>query len=179
MFKNFEIIGFGISVLLMAVAIYLIRVDVANFGTTEPDASQVAAAVVTVDNGADDQVAATENALYEAVDNRGTVERLVIDDVVVGTGDEVAEGDTVVVNYIGRLQNGTEFDNSYKRGEAFTFKVGAGRVIQGWDIGVVGMQVGGQRILVVPPVLAYGSGAVGPIPPNSTLVFAIELLEIQ
>jgi FKBP-type peptidyl-prolyl cis-trans isomerase len=105
--------------------------------------------------------------------------KLVIDDIVIGTGEEVKEGDTVSVHYIGTLPDGTEFDNSNKRGEPFEFTVGEGRVIKGWEDGLVGMKVGGQRILVIPPELAYGSQAMGPIPANSTLVFAIELLEIK
>jgi FKBP-type peptidyl-prolyl cis-trans isomerase len=85
----------------------------------------------------------------------------------------------VSVHYIGTLQDGTEFDNSKKRGAPFEFKVGEGRVIAGWEEGLVGMQVGGQRVLVIPPEKAYGSNGVGPIPGNATLVFSIELLEIK
>lgn len=85
----------------------------------------------------------------------------------------------VVVHYVGTLPDSTEFDNSRRRGQPFTFQVGAGSVIKGWDEGLVGMKVGGQRILVIPPDKGYGAQAVGPIPANSTLVFAIELLEIR
>ncbi|MCA9363117.1 FKBP-type peptidyl-prolyl cis-trans isomerase [Candidatus Kaiserbacteria bacterium] len=104
---------------------------------------------------------------------------MVIDDVKIGAGEEVKSGDTVSVHYIGTLQNGTEFDNSRKRGEPFQFKIGAGMVIKGWDEGLLGMKVGGQRVLVIPPDKAYGEEGVGPIPPNSTLVFAIELVDIR
>jgi peptidylprolyl isomerase len=83
------------------------------------------------------------------------------------------------VHYVGTLQNGTEFDNSKKRGQPFEFTVGAGQVIKGWDQGLVGMKVGGQRILVIPPDMAYGERGVGPIPGNATLVFSIELIDVK
>jgi peptidylprolyl isomerase len=104
---------------------------------------------------------------------------MVIDDIKVGTGDVVEEGDSVVVNYVGTLQDGTEFDNSKKRGQPFEFKVGGGMVIPGWEQGLVGMKEGGERVLVIPPELAYGENGIGPIPPNATLVFSIELIEVK
>ena len=101
-----------------------------------------------------------------------------ITDLVVGDGAEAIAGQTVVVNYRGTLANGTEFDSSYGRGP-FSFPLGGGRVIQGWDEGVAGMKVGGKRKLVIPPDLAYGErGAGGVIPPNATLTFEVELLRI-
>ena len=104
---------------------------------------------------------------------------LKIQDLKVGTGPEAKSGYTVAVNYLGTLENGTKFDSSYDRNEPFQFVLGAGQVIQGWDIGVAGMKVGGKRKLIIPPALAYGERGVGPIPPNSTLVFEIELLAVQ
>ena len=103
---------------------------------------------------------------------------LVSQDLVVGTGATAATGDTVTVNYVGTLANGTKFDSSYDRNQPFTFRLGAGQVIAGWDQGVVGMRVGGKRRLTIPPSLGYGSQANGPIPANSTLIFEIELLSI-
>jgi len=103
---------------------------------------------------------------------------LVSQDLVVGTGATAATGDTVTVNYVGTLANGTKFDSSYDRGQPFTFRLGAGQVIAGWDQGVVGMRVGGKRRLTIPPSLGYGGQANGPIPANSTLIFEIELLSI-
>lgn len=103
---------------------------------------------------------------------------LTVEDLVVGTGATAAAGDTVTVHYVGTLLNGTKFDSSYDAGRPFTFKIGAGQVIAGWDQGVPGMKVGGKRRLTIPPSLGYGNQAVGPIPPNSTLRFDIELLSI-
>ncbi|MAZ56424.1 peptidylprolyl isomerase [bacterium] len=89
------------------------------------------------------------------------------------------KGDYVTVHYIGSLPNGQQFDNSYKKGEPFSFKVGDGKVIAGWEEGILGMKVGGQRILVIPASMAYGSKAMGPIPGGSNLVFTVELLSIE
>ncbi len=101
-------------------------------------------------------------------------------DLVVGDGQEAKAGDTVSVHYTGWLEDGTKFDSSVDRDQPFEFQLGAGRVIQGWDEGVAGMKVGGQRKLTIPPELGYGaSGAGGVIPPNATLIFEVELLEIR
>jgi hypothetical protein len=103
---------------------------------------------------------------------------LVIDELIVGTGATAATGDTVTVHYVGTFTNGTKFDSSYDAKQPFTFRIGVGQVIAGWDQGVPGMRVGGKRRLTIPPELAYGSSGRGSIPPNSTLVFEIELLSI-
>ncbi|HEY6736220.1 MAG TPA: FKBP-type peptidyl-prolyl cis-trans isomerase [Candidatus Saccharimonadia bacterium] len=100
-------------------------------------------------------------------------------DEVVGTGAEAKAGQTVTVNYVGTLTDGTKFDSSYDRNQPFSFKLGAGEVIQGWDQGVAGMKVGGKRKLVIPPSLGYGAQANGKIPANSTLVFEVELLDVK
>lgn len=120
-----------------------------------------------------------EEKLKAAINSNGELTSMVIDDVVIGKGAEVKNGDTVSVHYVGTLQNGTEFDNSQKRGEPFTFTVGSGMVIRGWEEGLIGMKKGGQRLLVIPPSMGYGANAIGPIPPNSTLLFSIELVEIK
>lgn len=101
------------------------------------------------------------------------------EDLTVGNGDEAVAGKKVTVNYVGTLTNGTKFDSSYDRNQPFSFNLGAGEVIQGWDQGVVGMKVGGKRKLVIPPELGYGGQAAGSIPPNSTLIFEIELLKVE
>lgn len=108
------------------------------------------------------------------------VTELVIEDLQEGTGEVAKAGDRVTVHYRGTLTNGTKFDASYDRGEPFTFGLGAGQVIKGWDQGVAGMKVGGKRKLTIPPSLGYGArGAGGVIPPNATLVFEVELLKVN
>ena len=104
---------------------------------------------------------------------------LLVEDVLVGDGEEAGTGDRVVVNYTGRFVNGEVFDSSLVRKEPFQFVLGVGQVIKGWDDGIVGMRVGGKRILSVPPELGYGSQDYGPIPGNSTLIFEVELLKVE
>jgi FKBP-type peptidyl-prolyl cis-trans isomerase len=105
---------------------------------------------------------------------------LKIDDLKPGTGDEAKSGTTVTVHYVGTLTNGTKFDSSRDRGKGFAFRLGAGQVIKGWDQGVAGMKVGQVRKLTIPAHLAYGDRGFPPvIPPNSTLVFEVELLEVK
>ena len=104
---------------------------------------------------------------------------LQIEDLKVGTGAEAKAGQKVQVHYVGTLTDGSKFDSSRDRGEGFDFKLGAGQVIKGWDQGVAGMKVGGMRKLTIPPELGYGAGGYPPvIPPNSTLVFEVELLKV-
>ncbi|MDZ4694413.1 MAG: FKBP-type peptidyl-prolyl cis-trans isomerase [Deltaproteobacteria bacterium] len=105
--------------------------------------------------------------------------QLEIKEITVGTGDEVKSGQTVNVHYTGWLTDGTKFDSSVDRGKPFSFRLGAGMVIKGWDQGVAGMKVGGKRKLTIPPELGYGErGAGGVIPPGATLVFDVELLSM-
>ena len=109
------------------------------------------------------------------------ITQLQVTDEVVGTGATAMTGDSVTVDYVGSLTNGTVFDASKNHGTTgFTFNLGAGQVIQGWDQGIVGMKVGGKRKLVIPASLAYGNQAVGNvIPANSALIFEVELLKVQ
>ncbi|MBI2452883.1 MAG: FKBP-type peptidyl-prolyl cis-trans isomerase [Parcubacteria group bacterium] len=104
---------------------------------------------------------------------------ITIEDILVGQGAEAKTGNTVSVQYRGTLLNGIQFDSSYDRGEPFSFTIGQGQVIRGWEQGIPGMKVGGKRKLVIPSALAYGDRAIGSIPPNSTLVFEVELLLVQ
>jgi FKBP-type peptidyl-prolyl cis-trans isomerase len=101
-------------------------------------------------------------------------------DVVVGTGAEAQSGQQVTVHYTGWLTNGQKFDSSRDRNDPFTFALGGSQVIKGWDLGVAGMRVGGQRRLIIPSDLGYGArGAGGVIPPNATLIFDVELFGVR
>lgn len=103
---------------------------------------------------------------------------LVVEDVVLGAGESAQAGDILIVHYTGSLIDGTIFDTSRDNREPFEFVLGEGHVISGWDQGLVGMQEGGLRLLLIPPHLGYGGSQRGPIPPNATLLFEVELLEI-
>ncbi len=102
-----------------------------------------------------------------------------IEEVTVGTGAEAKAGDVVTVHYDGTFPDGKMFDSSRKRNDPFVFTLGSGHVIKGWDHGVAGMKVGGTRKLTVPPDEAYGPRGIGPIPPNATLHFTVELLGVD
>ncbi|MBA3747447.1 MAG: FKBP-type peptidyl-prolyl cis-trans isomerase [Solirubrobacterales bacterium] len=105
---------------------------------------------------------------------------LVTDDVVVGEGEAAKPGSHVHVHYVGvSFSSGKQFDASWDRGSTFDFALGAGSVIQGWDFGVTGMREGGRRTLVIPPSMGYGSRGVGPIKPNETLVFVVDLVKVS
>lgn len=177
MINKFEATGIFVCVGIMAFALFLMRIDVqTNLLSATRDDSQTATIINASEDGAEEKLL---NSVKDSIDMDGGVNNMIIDDVVIGEGPEVKAGDSISVNYIGTLQNGQQFDNSYTTGTPFTFTVGEGRVIKGWDEGVVGMKKGGQRILVIPADLAYGTKAVGPIPANATLVFSIELLDIK
>ena len=105
---------------------------------------------------------------------------LEIEDQIVGDGEEAVAGQTVEVHYTGWLTDGTKFDSSHDRDQTFSFKLGGGQVIAGWDQGVAGMKIGGARKLTIPPELGYGErGAGGVIPPGATLVFKVELIGLS
>ena len=105
---------------------------------------------------------------------------LIVETLHPGTGPVAKKGDTVKVHYVGTLTSGAPFDSSRDRGEGFTFELGAGHVIEGWDTGVAGMAVGELRKLTIPPAMGYGAGGYPPIiPANATLVFEVELLAIR
>jgi peptidylprolyl isomerase len=178
MFNKLELFGAGLSVFMMALALYMVQAGPVLFKAGPAGQTAQVTGSVTVGQS-DDVNQARTDAYLKATDDQGNFKNMVIDDVKIGNGAEVKKGDAVSVHYIGTLQGGQEFDNSNKRGEPFSFTVGAGQVIAGWDQGLVGMKVGGQRVLVIPPALAYGEKGIGPIPGNATLVFSIELLEIK
>lgn len=109
-----------------------------------------------------------------------TASGLMIEDIIVGEGDEARHGHAVLVHYTGWLMDGRKFDSSKDRREPFEFRLGGREVIAGWDEGVAGMKIGGTRKLTIPPELGYGTrGAGGAIPPNATLLFEVELLALD
>ncbi len=178
-FNKTEAIGIFLSIAVMALALSVIRFQTDVFMAKNTVDSATQGAVVAVSQE-EDKEAGLEKALKDAHSADGELVEMVTDDVRMGTGDvAVEEGDTVTVHYIGTTQDGVKFDSSYERGTPFIFTVGGGKVIEGWEKGLIGMKVGGQRILVIPGSMAYGNMQVGAIPPNATLVFAVELLEIK
>lgn len=176
---KFEATGIFLSIAVMAIALVLLRFEAKDGSILATIDSESQGAVVVANEEvkvSDEELA---NALLGASTAGGELRDLVVDDVKIGTGNEVKDGDSVTVDYIGTTQEGVQFDSSYARGETFTFTVGEGKVIEGWEKGLLGMKVGGQRILVIPPHMAYGNRQVGPIPANSPLVFAIELHKVE
>jgi len=178
MFNKFELLGIGASIGSMALALYLLHGHTGTMTLAQSIPKDSQSAIVVVGSEGD-QRAALHDAIVNAATPNGTVKKLVIDDVILGNGPEAKVGDSVTVHYVGTLQNGDEFDNSRKRGTPFTFTLGEGKVIKGWEEGVVGMKAGGKRVLVIPSDKAYGDKGFGPIPGGATLVFAVELLSIQ
>ncbi len=124
--------------------------------------------------------AVSQNDQENNSSNNFEVQGMKVEIVAQGSGTVAKNDDSVTVNYVGTLADGTTFDSSYDRNAPFTFPVGQGRVIKGWDLGIVGMKVGEKRKLTIPPDLAYGpSGFMGVIPPNATLNFEVELLQVN
>ena len=158
--------GIAVALALIVILVFFIFPGLSPFGSLNP-ADQAAMSAT--------DLATTTNSMPENTD------QLQISDSTTGTGDLAETGDTVTVNYVGSLTNGTVFDASANHGSTgFTFKLGAGQVIKGWDQGIVGMKVGGKRRLVIPAALAYGDQAVGGvIPAGSTLIFEVELLSVK
>lgn len=174
--NKFEAAGIFLAVGIMAVALAFVRFSTdALTKAPSMEGETNLATVVAVGNTPD----AVEKGITESVNMNGELTKLVINDVTFGSGVAVKKGDTVTVHYKGTLKDGRVFDDSRVRGEPFSFTVGDGMVIQGWEEGLVGMQAGGERILVIPPEMAYGNREIGIIPANSTLIFAIELLSIE
>ena len=147
------------------------------------------AAIAIAGCGGGDSTTGSETAESAATTTKPVVKaptgappkQLEVKDLVEGSGEEAAAGDKVTVDYVGvNYKSGKEFDSSWSRNEPFTFTLGAGEVIPGWDQGVEGMKVGGRRELIIPPELAYGSAGSPPaIPPNETLIFVIDLREVS
>ncbi len=143
--------------------------------TTKPDSAASLSGEV-VDGASSPTPTPVEFTQYDKYRDNATT---LFGDLQEGKGATVAAGSTLMVQYRGWLTNGTLFDESYSRSSGFGFKEGDHRVIRGWEEGLMGMKVGGKRRLIVPPALGYGADAHGPIPPNSVLVFDVELLSVQ
>ncbi|MHB8660596.1 MAG: FKBP-type peptidyl-prolyl cis-trans isomerase [Minisyncoccota bacterium] len=167
--------GIAVALALVVVIAFFIFPGLLPFGAPAASNEAATGAAVTNDNN---QTATTTTTMPT-----GNSDQLQIIDETVGTGATAAAGDTVTVNYVGSLTNGTVFDaskNHQQTANGFTFPLGAGQVIKGWDQGIVGMKVGGTRKLIIPASLAYGNQAVGGvIPANATLIFEVELLNVQ
>ncbi len=163
--------GIAVALALVVVVLFFVLPGLSPFGSPVP-AHEAAPQVTT-------QTSTTTSSTTTMPTE--PITKLMMKDDIVGTGATAAVGDSVTVNYVGALTNGKVFDASANHGTAgFTFTLGAGQVIKGWDEGIVGMKVGGKRTLIIPAALAYGSQAVGDaIPANSDLVFQVELLNVQ
>lgn len=162
--------GIAVTLALVVVAIFFVFPGLSPF----PTASSPAAGTQAND-------LQMQNDSTTTMDTSGNSNQLQAVDEVVGTGATAETGDTVTVQYVGSLTDGTVFDASKNHGDqGFTFQLGAGQVIKGWDLGVAGMKEGGKRKLVIPAALAYGDQAVGNvIPAGATLVFEVELVKVQ
>ena len=163
MFNKLEIAAAGLGIVIIVVAFILLQ-----------DRAQLTLATNTQSASVLEGTIASDNNNEMSVKNN-----LIVNDIKEGTGKPVETGNIVTVHYVGTFEDGQEFDASKRRGEPLTFKVGAGNVIRGWEEGLLGMKVGGERALIIPPELAYGERGIGPIPPNTTLKFNIELLAID
>ena len=166
-----------ILILVLALAVY-------GFATKKSDKPNAVSTIptITVSNTPASALPTSKSSSASATLTPTTmkdVNKLVIEDIKVGTGEAALAGKKITVNYRGTLTNGTEFDSSYKRNEPFSFTLGAGEVIQGWDQGFAGMKVGGKRKLMIPAAMGYGARATGAIPANSTLIFDVELLSVE
>jgi len=152
-----------------------------NNTNDESTATPEAAATETATPSATETSAAPANKPTVNLPKGKPPKKLIIKDLKKGDGPAAKPGDTVAVQYVGvNFDGGKQFDASWDRGEPFSFPLGAGQVIKGWDLGVAGMKVGGRRMLVIPPDLGYGPDGQPPvIEPNETLVFVIDLLAIQ
>ncbi len=170
--SKFKIVNFLGYVLLIGLATAVI-IYVLNY-SAKPQA------VIQTDTNSQKEVVAEPSPIVENNNMQENVTELKMEDLVVGTGAEAVSGKVISVHYTGTLTNGTKFDSSKDRGTPFEFTLGAGEVIQGWDKGFAGMKVGGKRKLTIPSDMGYGAqGAGGVIPPNATLIFEVELLDVK
>jgi len=148
----------------------------------------IALAIITIgfyfvykNSGSNGQEIETENSNQETELNDNKKQELETEVLKEGSGQEAKNNDMVTVHYAGSLEDGTKFDSSIDRGEPFVFTLGISQVIEGWDLGILGMKIGEKRKLIIPPELGYGETGTpgGPIPPNAVLIFEVELLSID
>jgi FKBP-type peptidyl-prolyl cis-trans isomerase len=170
----------AVGVALVAAAVLFFGGSIWNFITgSGASNAQYQASVESAAQGAASTTPAGAAQTSKIMQNISKIKGLEIYDEQVGDGAVAKAGQTVTAHYIGLLTNGTKFDSSVDRGQPFSFKLGTGQVIKGWDLGIAGMKVGGIRRLVISPELAYGSQVMGPIPANSTLIFEVQLLNVK
>lgn len=169
--------GIAVALALVLIIVFFVLPSLSVFGTSTSSGA-AASGTTTINNNI--KTAAT-TSMSDQINTTPQATQLIEQDEVIGTGATAVAGDTITVNYVGSLTNGTVFDASADHGTSgFTFVLGAGSVIKGWDEGIVGMRVGGKRKLIIPASLAYGNQAIGNIiPANSTLIFEIELLKVK
>jgi len=170
--KKYLLVTIFLAVLLAASGIYALSTknkEISLNGTL-----QTLAPSATIEPSAEPTSTSSATKIMDKV-----TELQIIDEKI-GTGDPATVGKSITVNYAGTLQDGTKFDSSYDRGTPFTFTLGAGEVIKGWDEGFAGMKVGGKRKLMIPSSMAYGdNGIPGAIPGGATLIFEVELLKVE
>lgn len=176
--RVFAWVGVGVAVLATVAlsAAVIIQQIIANQNASQTNlsASQASALACT-----DSDLEPTYPVPAQFIPDQ-SITSLQVTDLTVGTGQAAKNGDCLVVKYYGTLaSNGVKFDENYTQPNAFAFRIGQGQVITGWDQGLIGMKVGGERRLVIPPALAYGSTGQGTIPANATLVFDVRLLKIK
>ncbi len=165
----------GIVIAIIAAVGLLVISQTSSSSSSSPSAPETTPAALTPGNSV---LCASQPPALTGVKD-ADVKELKLEDKIIGSGAEAVSGKPIVMNYIGRLTNGTQFDASCGK-DTFTFNLGQGQVILGWDKGIVGMKVGGIRRLIIPASLGYGAaGAGGVIPPNAALVFDVELLEVK
>ena len=172
--------GIAVALALVVVIMFFILPGLSPFGTTAPSNEAAAVEVATTTDITNTTAQVAPTTTMPPVTQ--PITQLMMKDEVVGTGATATAGDSVTVNYVGALTNGTVFDASANHGTTgFTFPLGAKQVIQGWDQGIVGMKEGGKRTLLIPASLAYGNNPPpgSGIPADSALVFEVELLKVQ
>lgn len=168
-----------VSVLFFLIALLIVGVAY-TFSTRKNNNSLQTGSSSDIITTEENKGAVASTSATASTTNMEKVTELKIEDLTIGSGDTAVAGKTVSVNYVGTLTDGTKFDSSYDRGTPFSFTLGTGEVIKGWDQGVAGMKVGGKRKLTIPSDMAYGdSGVSGIIPGGATLVFEVELLKVE